>query len=657
MLRRYQLRGRSVPIPSISTQKAQPAPIDYTSGLFTGVPNDLQPDKTLRYITDMRFDGVGKYKTRKGCDHYSVAVGETVNDEVTSTTGAADGAYSTTTWLAEKLTATTDGVATRVDVRIKNSASARGTTIIKIYSDNAGVPGNLLATTSIDESDIDSSYAYETGYLISVPEITNTDDFWVVVHIQEGGSGSMYISTTTASTNAKVSTNGGQNWTSTSYSLNCKLYTATAGGVKGLTRVYRPDGTAATFFAHTTHVYKVSDIDGSVTSIDSGINASATKVRFDYVNDTLYYTDGYSKPRKYNWSTSTTVSAAPNEVRNIMEHVGLLFFFDADDPTKVFYSNFADYETFTSTDFLYVPAPKKADHLTAMGKLNGVMYFFTRSNKHQLLGQDNATFDLGEANAQKGTFSQESLIFDENFIYFASDDGIYQFNGTYEKNIAEDILDDYIGILLKDNIHLELHNNRLYVWYAPNGQATPSECFVYNTLYGKWESKDTGAYIGRSFARHDTNDLFLQASTNAGVVYYSERSSNDYNNLGDILRAETRTHADHFGKPQQKKRITYWRPIIESVSGNYSMQAGYAADYSTSPNFTSVAIQAPGYTYGDPDTLYGTATYASRGNIQNTTLQIPGSAYRWQRVYKHHAAREPFVFSGEVLAIEVERLR
>lgn len=657
MIRRYQLRGRQVAIPSATTRKEQTRDIDYTLGLVTGVPNDLQPKKTLRLIQDNRFEGVGKYKTRKGCDAYSVAVGETVNVQVTSTTGAADGGFTTTTRLAERLTATASGVATRVDVRLRNSASATGTVIVEVYSDNSGNPGTFLGRSSIDGSDITGSYAYLAVNLIAAPTITNTSAYHVVVYLQESGSGTMYISTTTNSTNAKISTDNGQNWTSTSYSLNCKLYTGTAGTVKGLTRVYRPDGTAATFFAQGTNVYRVTDLDGSVASIDSGINASATDIEFEFVNDTLYYTDGFSKPRKYNWSASSVVSAAPNDVRNLMEHEGLMFYFDADDPTKAFYSKFADYDTFVSTDFLYVPAPKKSDHLTAMGKLNGVLYFFTRKNKHQLLGQDNATFDLGEAYGQKGTFSQKSVVFDENFIYFASDDGVYQFNGTYEKNIAEDIIDDYTGILIKDNIHVQLHNNRLYVWYTPNGEATPSECFVYNTLYGVWESVDTGAFIGRSFARHDTSDMFIQASNKAGVVYYSEKDSNDYNNLGDILKAEIRTHFDHFGTPQQKKGITYWRPIIESVSGNYSLQAGFASDYNNTTTFRNVNVQSSGFRYDAADTLYGTATYASQGNIQDTTLEIYGRAYRWQRVYKHHAAREPIVFSGEVLKIETERLR
>lgn len=657
MIRRYQIRGRRVPVPTISTEKAQTKPIDYSKGLYTGTPNDLQPQKTLRYVVDKRFNGVGKYKTRKGCDHYSVAIGEAVNVQVTSTTGAADKGFTTTAWYAEKLTATATGVADRIDIRLKNSASATGTVLVFIYADNSGVPGELLATSSVAESDITSSYTYLTAYFMAAPDIVNGTAYWVAVGLQESATGTMYISSTTNSTNANVSTDMGQSWSSASYSLNVKLYTATTGGVKGMTRIYRPDGTGTTFFAHGTNLYKVDDVTGATTSVDTGISSSATNVRFEYTNDVLRYVDGVGKPRKYDFSSSSTVSASPYNATNIIEHVGIHFYFDKDDPNRLYYTNFADYDTFTSTDFIYAPAPKKSDHLTAMAQLSGVLYVFTQRDKYMLMGQDDTTFRLEEAYAKKGTFSQESLVSDNSFIYFASDDGVYKCNGTNETNILKGMIDDYTGILFKEDIHLELHDNRLYIWFRPNGEAQVNQCIVYNTLYDVIEGIDHNTYVGRSFARHDTTDKFLQASNRAGVIYYGEQDSNDYHNLGSPLEAEVRTSYDHFGSPQQLKRITYWRPLIESTQGNYNLQAGFAADYSDDVNYSNVPLQAAGYRYDDPGTLYDSARYAGGGSTVDTNLNIYGSAYRWQRRYKHFAAHEPVEFAGEVLKVETRRLR
>lgn len=657
-LRRFQVRGRRAPIPSFSTAKAEPSLFDYIKGLFRGLPNDLQPKKSLQDVEDMRFHGIGRYITRKGCDPYTVAVSQSVNVQVVSTTGASDAAFTTTTWIAEKLTATATGPMTRVDVNVKAPSTSRGVVVVELRKDASGVPGELISESSVARDDITATYAYKTTYSIKAPTITSGSAYWVVLRLQESGSGSFNVSSTTASANAKISTNSGQSWSSAGYSLNVKMYTAAQGPIRGLTRVTRPSGLSYTFFAHNTSIYQVNDIDGTTTAIDSTIPSGTSDIIFDYVNDTLYYTDGgIGKPRKYNWSTSSIVTTCPKNVTNLMNHAGLMFYFHLEDPTSFFYSNFGEYEKFTSTDFLYADAPKKSDHLRAMAKLNGVLYLFTRKNKYMLLGQDNATFRVEEAYDQKGTFSQKSVVFDEDNIYFASDDGVYKFNGTSAKNILENIITDWEELLYKDDSHLQLHNNRLYVWYRPNGSAYANKCIVYNTLYNVVESIDSDTPMSTSFARHDSTDRFIQASNRAGVLYFGEEKTNDYNNLGAPIHSLVGTHYDHFGTPQRKKRITYWRPIIETMPGAYTMQCGFAGDYSNDFTFYNTSLQGTGFTYDSPDSTYDIAQYAASTSGTDTMLNTFGQHLRWKRVYKHDAAREPFIFAGEVLKIEAQRMR
>ena len=87
------------------------------------------------------------------------------------------------------------------------------------------------------------------------------------------------------------------------------------------------------------------------------------------------------------------------------------------------------------------------------------------------------------------------------------------------------------------------------------------------------------------------------------------------------------------------------------------MKAGFAADYSDDFNFVNVALQGTGFVYDDAASLYDAITYARSAAGTDTTLEIYGSAQRWQRAYKHHAAREPFEFAGEVLTVQTRRLR
>jgi hypothetical protein len=330
---------------------------------------------------------------------------------------------------------------------------------------------------------------------------------------------------------------------------------------------------------------------------------------------------------------------------------------DADDKTRLFYSNFAVYDTYTSTDFIYVPAPKSYDALTALAKLNGVLYLFANRNKFQLFGSDNATFSLDEATSQRGTFSQESVVFDANYIYHADEEGVHKFNGTEDKNLALPFLEDYQSIPDKTTIQLELYNNRLYIFHAPAGSAENTKCFVVNLLLDKYESLDENTYVGRSFSRYAQDDIFIQASNRVAALYYGELETNDYSNDGDQLQYELATAFSHFGTPGQLKRIPKWRPEFDAVPGIYSVQAGYAVDGSIDTSFTDVPLASDGPRY-DTGLLYDSGETYSGGtsSIAPTTLQIGGTFKRIQRRYKHIAAREPVEFDSEILTIETQRL-
>lgn len=649
-------RGRVVSIPSVSTQKAQTKNIAHKKGLFTNIANDDMENDYWRYITDAREVSIGKWETRKGNDFFSVPVGEAVNVQQTSTAGASDVVFSTTKYAAMKLTAASTARLSAIEVNIKNDASATGTVVVALYTDSSG-PSVELARSTISSAAITSSYQYLKARFISCPDITNATAYWVVVFSQSG-SGEYKISSTTNTTAAATSTNSGQSWTNQSYSLNVKLSTATAGGVKGHIRVRKSDGTFYTFFAHGSDLYSVNEGTGAVTSVDSGLSANATYCRFEFVADTLYYVTGLQKPRKYNFTTASEITAAPEIVSDLIEHKGVIFYLSAVDPTKMFFTNFAAYETFTSTDFIYVPAPKTGDPCVGFAKLNGNLYIGTRNNKFILFGSENATFRLDEAPGQKGTFSRESFIYDTNYIYLISDDGIYRYNGAEEKNITENILNQWTSLLNKSNAILEIFNNRLYVWYTPDGQSVNTECFVYNTLYGIWESKDLNTYVGRAFSRFEFDDKFIQGSNRIGMLMLGEEDTNDYCNMGQPLTWELRTSFDHYGFPAQFKRIPTYRPHFDTKSGSYSVQIGYAKDYNESPTYTDVSLQGSGARFDTGETFDSGVTFggAQQVNPMDSGVVLPGEFRRLQLRYKHYAAREPVTFDGHVMNLEVQRL-
>lgn len=658
-------KRRRVVVPTVTAAKSPAKEYTYTGGFNTNLANDEIQENQWRYITDARMVQIGKWQTKQGTDLFSIPIGEAVNDQQTATTGAGVFNFNSTTWFAKKVVATTSGRLTSIEYNLLNPNGATGTIVYALYSDNSGTVGTELFRTTVANSSVTTTASYVKGRSISCPDIVSGTTYWVVGSVQTGGSGSYQVTTTTAVTTGLTSTNAGTTWNTNSFGFNVKLSTATAKGVKGHIRVKRPSGTTYTFMAVDTVLYSVNETTGVTTSVDSTIGAASTFVRFAFVADSLYYVDGTQKPRKYDFTTVSTVTNAPENASNLIVHKGLIFYQSADDPNKSFYTNFGIYDTFTSTDFFYVDSPKTADPQKAYARLNGNLYIITRNSKFILYGSENATFRLDNAIGQKGTYSQASVAYNEDRIYLAADDGIYEFNGAEEKNIAADVLDWWKSLTNKANTVLDLYNNRLYVYYTPVGQAQNSRCRVYNLLYGVWESEDTNAYVASSYTRYDADNYMLIGSNRVGMLMINERSTNDYCNMGEPFTYELRTHYDptigsfyhHPVNGAMFKRVSLYRPHFDTITGNYTIQVGYAFDYSEQPQYSDVSLSGGGVRFNTGVTFNSGAVYGglNQVNPMDNAPQISGKFRRLQLRYKHYGAREPVSFDGHVISVESQR--
>jgi hypothetical protein len=650
---RFGLRTR---VPTTTSTKGQTKQLSYKGGVDSEADNDDVPAGTLIYATDARQVKRGRYKTRKGASRYSVPVDEAVTASQTSTTGASTVTVNGNVSVAEKLTTASTGGLTMAEVRVRTTATSSGALLVEFYSDNSGNPGTLLGTSSIAASAISSSFAYLPAYFMAAPDNTSGAVIWMVIRGQSSDTGDYEISTTTTSTNTKTSVDL-TTWAAQTYSLNVKASVTPTNEVKGVYRAYRFNGQKITLFVAGSTLYSVDDTTGATTAVYASLDASATAYRFDMAQDCVYFVDdGLSKPWKLDLPTMavTSVTTAPELAQLAIEHKGLMFYGNAVDKNQAYFSNFGVYDTFTSTDFLTIPAPKSAHSHVAYAKLNGALYAFAKRNKFVVYGDSNANWSIDEATDQRGTFTQESVTWTDNFIYHADEEGLHEFNGTDSRNLAKNFLSEYQEIPDKSSIILEVYDNRLYCFYTPAGAQQNSECFVYNLLLDVYEGKDLNTYIGRAFGRLAQDNIFIQASNRVAALYYGEPDSNDYDNLGGQLNFEVRTAYDHFGTPAQLKRAPKWKPTFNSVAGTYDVQVGYATDLINEATYQDVSLSrtTPRYNTG---LLFNTGIrFATTGGVISPNLFVQGEFKRLQRRYKHHAAHEPVEVDGEMLMIETQ---
>lgn len=650
------------PIPRISSPGATYELNDYSDGMNSFISNDKFPVKNggtnmWRLAQDARITTLGEYETRKGFDYHTDAVGVAQDQAITSTTGAADQSFSQTVLLAQQFTAANSGRLTKLDIRLKNDAAATGTVVISLYTDNSGEPGTLVASTSVAPASITDSYAYLSFRFASAPSLTASTVYWIVASVQATGSGSYKWSSTTSATTALSSSDSGGTWNSTSYALNFKQYYATAGAVKGIHRAYKSDGTKVTLIAHGTTLYKANDATGALTAIKTGLSANATTYRFVTVNDIVYYVNGYDGLRKWDFSTESQVNATNYTI--IASHKGLLFLAGGLDPNAVFFSNFGEYETYTSTDFIYADSPKTGDPVTALVSLNGYLLIFTRNSKFILSGDDNATFRVDEAPDQNGTYTQETVTQDSNFVYYLSDTGLYRSNGSEAHLLSKSNYQDIVSLADKDSACVCINRGRLYMWYKSAGAAANDSCLVYNLHYTSdgdtLESYDTDAFVSRAINGFRDDDKLLVGSSLAGQAFWQENTTNDYDNLGEPINFMLQTHYMVGPSPAVNKYYQFWQPRFAAQSGNYAIDCQYAYDLRDNwQTHASPDVQGSGPVWGSGIT-WGSFTWGTTAEVEQH-LYIPGEHRRTAVRYKHYAMRQPHKFLGHTFVIESRRL-
>lgn len=633
--------------------------LDYSRGISSYIANDDVDPKYLVYATDARISTLGRYKTRKGASFYTTPAGETVDQQITSATGASEYAITVTTWIAQKFTAGANGRLTKVALELRNTSAGTGPLIIEIRDDNAGAVGTtILGQTSIPPSDITGSLTYVNANLIDAPSVASGTSYWIVAHIQLGGTHQYNWGSTTVSTLASTSADSGITWTPASFSMHIKTYVSTASATLGLYRAYKSDGTKTTLLAHGTNLYTVNDGTGALSSIKSGLSSSASGYRFAVANDIVYYVNGVDAPRKWDFTTEAAVTTNTTPSINILVHKNQLFYVSAADPTKLFWSDIGAFETYTSTNFLYVPSTKSPDPIVALASLNDNLYIFTRKKKYVLTGSDISNFALRLATGQKGSYSQDSVSVTRNYIYFVSDDGAYKFNGSTDMLISANVTDKFLSITDNTKALVIANKNRVYFYYTPAGAAGNQKCLVYNSDFDSWESEDLSTYFGKAinWSGAGDNNEYITASNLVGALYYNDVTANNYSNLGKKLTFELRTRYEYFDSPAGKSRVKRWLPRFAATTNVHSVSCQYDKDFANSPTSQSVALLGSGTTWGG-GYLWGSTFLWGTTALIKPRLSVPGTSNYTQLRYYNSGVDNPVEFLGHTIVYQTRRIR
>lgn len=705
-------------VPSIGTRKSAPATTNFAKGIATYKPNDMMGTDELRLAQDARFDRVGEYGTRSGLKALSSnIIGLTADGELNphSMISAATltGAASMTYFSVKRI------CGARITAKLVGDASLAPIVKFSLYINQELVDSSCLnpadLTTTEAQYDILFNSAPDVpvnGYVeikasIQSGESTAENDVLIsgrtmnltaqILTCTAGGIDSIFEANIDGNKTILFTQNGilyrmAENGTMTAvrtlptgagtvrYSQNLNQIRYTDG--KESPRLLDPDnGNWTDTKIDTLDLATGTDLEITPTNIMNGPSDNLLYFASEPDTEAVWtYPYGYTYAKSPAFSTTATIQGNVGDTLTINSSTitpsgfaigdwitgqgtgtGEITAISGGDVTVTIVDTtpqtISSYDKFNVDFYQNFPAIKTGDPLTAMFNLAGVLYFQTRRNKYLMYMQSADSWTQQASNAQGGTFSQESVVCDLNYAYYANDNGIYIFDGSSEQSLTQNTIQNaYDAIPNKETIRLDLFKNRLYVFFSSDG-ADLDSCFVYNINLRVWESFDSNTYVGSTSARQNASGRFLCGHSRIGLIMTNE--DGDYSNLGQPIAFNLETAYQHYGTTSQLKRITKWRPEFATTERAYTVECGYSQDFSDQVKYAfSIDLQRQivvntNYVWDNPSD-YGVPAIPT---VHTTTPKVNGEFYRCQIRYQHIAAFEPVIFRSHTLTIQTQRIR
>ena len=704
-------------IPSVGTRKSAPTTTNFAKGVATYKPNDTMDSDELRLAQDARFDRVGEYGTRSGLKALSSnIIGLTTNGATTGLTASLatiTGAYTYTASANARI------CGFRLEAKRVGDATKAPIAKLSLYINDELADTTCINPSDLETSDGSFDALFNAAPDITNGDIV-TIKVTAQANSQSTADNDTYLSANSnALAGALLTCTAGgvdsifeaniDGVKTVLFTQNGILYRMAEDGTmtevrelptgagtvrysQNLNQIRYTDGKESPRLLNPSKSWSDTKIDTLDLATDTDLEITPTNIMNGTSDNLIYFASepdteavwtypyGYTYAKSPAFSTTATIEGNVGNTLTINSSTITPSGFAIGDwitgqgtgtgeITAISGSNvtvtivdttpqtISSYDKFNVDFYQNFPAIKTGDPLTAMFNLAGVLYFQTRRNKYLMYMQSADSWTQQASNAQGGTFSQESVVCDLNYAYYANDNGVYIFDGSSEQSLTQNTIQNaYDAIPNKETIRLDLYKNRLYVFFSNNG-AELNSCFVYNINLKVWESFDSNTYVGATSARQNASGRFLCGHSRIGLIMTNE--DGDYSNLGQPIAFNLETSYQHYGTTSQLKRITKWRPEFATTERAYTVECGYSQDFSDQVKYAfSIDLQRQvpvitDYIWDNPSD-YGVQAIPT---VHTTTPKVNGEFYRCQIRYQHIAAFEPVIFRSHTLTIQTQRIR
>lgn len=642
-------------------------------GVDMVTPVDLLSDgrtpwsKNFRLYAQQPDDRQVAVSSRKGPGFHMSPLEETLSDyEETQDGSTPVGVTSNIT--AQKFESSTDGRLNRVDVMLRNPNMATGPVMVSLYVNRDERPSELLAQSSVGSGSIGTSFDWHTFRFHEAPLVEELDDLWIVVDIQDDGEGNYELGTSSTGYDAKFSESSFAALESVGWGMSFRAYTSPDMRDKGSYRFSGGSGVNTTVVAYGSTMYALDEVNDTWEVIDDTLDPLASEYSFTRGDGKVFWANGFDKLKAWDGDTVEEIEDPQLGILSMIAfHKDRLFGVDAVNGDFIRWSEApsnpvdlpADqqwYNSWRSVDFYYVPRPMSGSPITGIESFQDSLVIFTEDSKYMLSGHDSGTFIMRQSTGSKGALSPRGITKDENFIYFVSDDGFYEFNGSQDTNITETTIQPlFTACPSKRDITPVVWQNKVRFYMASQTSTVNDMCAIYaRGLGGEWEI-DTGTYVNRALYYGDAND-------NQELIEYSSQypmpmiAEHNYNSLGAPIDFEYRLKYDSFGSPASKKRIRRYYPILQGVDSTFRVGLAMDKDFEDDPRVKEELLTVNGSLWGDFNWSESGTLYGGDKSFEHHRQSYSGSAYYWQLRVLRKGVNNRVAFTGAQYKYRTKRM-
>lgn len=349
---------------------------------------------------------------------------------------------------------------------------------------------------------------------------------------------------------------------------------------------------------------------------------------------------------------------------DIIMHKDRLWGVDAADPNKLVFSENPGnpsnkpideqwYRQWLSVSFIYVPRPHNGSPITGLVSFQDSLVVFTQDEKYIISGYDRGSFNLRKSTGSKGAISNKGIAIDENRIYFVSDDGFYEFNGSSDEKLSTRISPLFDGCGHKENISAISWKNQVRFYMASHGSKYNDICAIFDKDIKEW-MLDTDTWVSRALYYNDADDeqQLIEFSSLVPVSYMAEQN---YHSLGAPIDFEYRLKYDSMGTPAQRKRLRRFYPILQGVDNSFTIQLAMDKDFEDSPRIKEQLLTTNGAKWGEFKWGDGTI-YGGDKSFKLKRQSYSGYAYYWQLRVIRKGVNNRVAFVGAQYSYKTKRL-